>query len=65
MVTSNDFEAKLAELEQWFKQHKWLPENVGEFLVWLVHPIEVDIMVNGKWQGEFRKNVFISPLMRL
>lgn len=50
MVTSNDFEAKLAELEQWFKQHKWLPENIGEFLIciWLVHPIEVDIVANGK-----------------
>lgn len=50
MVTSNDFEAKLAELEQWFKQHKWLPENIGEFLIciWLVHPIEVNIVANGK-----------------
>lgn len=48
MVTSNDFEAKLAELEQWFKQHKWLPENVGEFLIWLTHLIEVDIVANGK-----------------
>lgn len=36
MVTSNDFEVKIAELEQWFKLHKWLPEKIGELVLVLL-----------------------------
>lgn len=30
MVSDSAFEDKLKELEEWIKNHKWLPEEIGE-----------------------------------
>jgi hypothetical protein len=30
MVSETTFEDKLIELEEWIKNHKWLPEKIGK-----------------------------------
>jgi hypothetical protein len=30
MVSDSTFEEKLKDLEEWIKNHKWLPEKIGK-----------------------------------